>query len=162
MRGRLPQISLQQFPAVQPDHDEPSVTLRSIQRLFTFAFCFLIVDGLTPNDSRTNLTPPVTISQSFDQCIRKTFFVAFSRFFFGSCSSISFGSQTLSDNFYLGPCYPVTTIFLRYLVSCITLRVRVNDEFRWLWAVEASVILFKFNRLCVSQRPSNRNGQWTS
>ena len=43
-------------------------------------------------------------------------------FFFGSCSSISFGSQTLSDNFYLDPCYPVTTIFLRYLVSCITFR----------------------------------------
>ena len=83
MRGRLPQISLQQFPAVQPDHDEPSVTLRSL-RLFTFAFCFLIVDGLTPNDSRTNLTPPVTISQSFDQhACGKLFCCFLSVFFFG-------------------------------------------------------------------------------
>ena len=83
MHGLLPQISLQQFPAVQPDHDEPSVTLHSIQRLFTFAFCFLIVDGLTPNDSRTNLTPPVTISQSFDQRIRKTFLLLSLGFFLG-------------------------------------------------------------------------------
>lgn len=132
MRGRLPQISLQQFPAVQPDHDEPSVGLCLLQRLFTFAFCFLIVDGLTPNDSHTNLTPPVTISQSFDQhACGKLFCCFLSVFFFlGSCSSISFGSQTLSDNFHLDPCYPVTTISLRYLVSCITLRVRVDDEFR--------------------------------
>lgn len=84
MRGRLHQISLQQFPAVQPDHDEPSVTLRSLQRLFTFAFCFLIVDGLTPNESHTNLTPPVTISQSFDQhACGKLFCCFLSVFFFG-------------------------------------------------------------------------------
>ena len=82
MHGLLPQISLQQFPAVQPDHDEPSVTLRSIQRLFTFAFCFLIVDGLTPNDSHTNLTPPVTISQSFDQHACGKLFCCFLSVFF--------------------------------------------------------------------------------
>ena len=51
---------------------------------FTFAFCFLIVDGLTPNDSHTNLTPPVTISQSFDQhACGKLFCCFLSVFFFG-------------------------------------------------------------------------------